>query len=126
MAEFCKDCFLKNCDAYDRMHIILSDEPDFCEECEQVKPVVLKIDTSELYPITDGKTLQKLFEKGLVRGCPCCGKLYTSSDAKAAAKDLVCPQCGAVISEIWTIRPVARIRRKIKNKIRLWLIKHQK
>ena len=124
MAKFCKECFLKDCNAYERTHIVMSSENERCELCGLVKPCVMKVDASELYPIADGNELLKLYKKGLVYGCENCGRLFTQSDAVSAAKNLECPQCNAPITEIWTIRSVARYRRKLKKRIGEWCQKH--
>ncbi|MBA7522994.1 hypothetical protein ES705_15116 [subsurface metagenome] len=44
MAEFCLDCFLKYSPSIPREKIILSKEPDFYEECGEIRPVVMKLE----------------------------------------------------------------------------------
>jgi hypothetical protein len=44
MAEFCKECFVRiNKLYYKGEELVMSDNLDFCEGCEEVKEVVLRI-----------------------------------------------------------------------------------
>lgn len=44
MAEFCLDCWNKIMETNDpKQKFILSREPDFCEECGQWKPVIVRV-----------------------------------------------------------------------------------
>ena len=51
MAELCFECFLDtwNPDAYDRAHIIMSNDNEFCEGCMDCVPYVEAIDQSEKF-----------------------------------------------------------------------------
>ena len=118
---YCKDCYrddtYKNKDAYVRSHMSTSNLNKLCDVCGQLKPVVVKIDASELYPVENGQTILKLYNKGLLRGCPACGTLFTQKDAVVSSQTEKCPKCGCILDYVWTIRPVAHIRRKLKEKI---------
>ena len=47
MAEFCKDCYKTKLDpGVNDSDIVLSSEPAFCEGCNEVKPIVLEVNTS--------------------------------------------------------------------------------
>lgn len=54
MAEFCKECFLKFIwhTPSDGTQIILSEEPDLCEGCGEIKPVVVAVKTEPFCPFT--------------------------------------------------------------------------
>ncbi len=44
MAEFCLECWNKIMDTNDpKEKFILSRRPDFCEECRQWKPVIIRV-----------------------------------------------------------------------------------
>lgn len=45
MAEFCKDCFAKYRGGAEKelRRAVMSGEPDLCEGCGQMKPVVVRI-----------------------------------------------------------------------------------
>ena len=43
MAEFCLDCWNKIMGTDDKKIFILSRKPDFCEECRQWKPVIVRV-----------------------------------------------------------------------------------
>ena len=44
MAEFCLDCWNKIMETNDpKRKFILSRKPDFCEECRQWKPVIIRV-----------------------------------------------------------------------------------
>ncbi len=44
MAEFCKECFIEVCGAdLKKEKIITSKDLDFCENCGEWKPVVVKV-----------------------------------------------------------------------------------
>ena len=45
MAEFCKDCAKKDLGMTDKelKHAVMSDEPELCEGCGEIKPVVVRI-----------------------------------------------------------------------------------
>lgn len=44
MAEFCLDCWNKIMETNDpKQKFILSRKPDFCEECRQWKPVIIRV-----------------------------------------------------------------------------------
>lgn len=49
MAEFCLDCWNKIMETNDpKNKFVLSRKPDFCEECRQWKPVIIRIRTGYL------------------------------------------------------------------------------
>ena len=43
MAAFCLDCWNKIMGTDDKKFFILSRKPDFCEECQQWKPVIVRV-----------------------------------------------------------------------------------
>lgn len=44
MAEFCPDCWNKLMETNDpKKKFVLSRKPDFCEECRQWKPVIIRV-----------------------------------------------------------------------------------
>ena len=44
MAEFCTDCWNKLMETNDpKKKFVLSRKPDFCEECRQWKPVIIRV-----------------------------------------------------------------------------------
>lgn len=44
MAEFCPDCWNKLMENNDpKKKFVLSRKPDFCEECRQWKPVIIRV-----------------------------------------------------------------------------------
>lgn len=43
MAEFCKECFMKMYGDLKGKKIIMSKDEDLCEDCSELKPVVIKI-----------------------------------------------------------------------------------
>lgn len=44
MAEFCLDCWNKIMETKDtKEKFVLSRKPDFCEECQQWKPVIIRV-----------------------------------------------------------------------------------
>ncbi len=44
MAEFCLDCWNKIMETNDpEKKFVLSRKPDFCEECQQWKPVIIRV-----------------------------------------------------------------------------------
>lgn len=50
MAEFCLDCWNKIMETNDpKRKFILSREPDFCEECRQWKPVIIRVKRRYLF-----------------------------------------------------------------------------
>jgi hypothetical protein len=50
MADLCKDCFIEiwRPNAYEREHIIMSEDNDFCESCMDCVPYVDYIDDCDL------------------------------------------------------------------------------
>ena len=53
MAEFCKECFIKNIavpldNTTDEM-LIMSEEVEFCEGCGEIKPIVVTVNSKEFY-----------------------------------------------------------------------------
>ena len=119
MAEFCKDCFVKDIaiDEYEKHNIIFNDTPSICVGCGQYKTVVLKIDRSYLLPIKSEGQVLRAEHKRIIRGCPVCGELYTYVDIKKLFPDQICPHCNQHITELWTSKPVKRTQKKYQRKI---------
>lgn len=44
MAEFCKDCFIGIFHPAPDEQLVMSEDCDFCESCNQYKPYVLYVD----------------------------------------------------------------------------------
>lgn len=55
MAEFCKECFMREIasDGTTEDMLVMSDEPELCEGCGQIKPVVVVV--------MDGKSTYNTF-----------------------------------------------------------------
>lgn len=56
MAEFCRECYVRICGGREDDPLVMSSEPDLCEGCGRVLPVVVRVGRPTLL-----ERLQQLF-----------------------------------------------------------------
>ena len=107
MAELCFECFLDtwNPDAYDRAHIIMSNDNEFCEGCMDCVPYVEAIDQSEkiLTPtINDFRyCVSNLLHSSKQIVCTKCGAVFENDDIAFISEIGECPYCHKAVLSLW-------------------------
>ena len=118
MAELCLSCFLDTWkpNAYDRVHIVMSTDNEFCEGCMDCGPYVDHIDPSEKQAcVTIGDFIDIVScvwktsrigsssqeGRGKKIACVECGNTFEHDDLAFVAETGECPYCHKRVSEIW-------------------------
>lgn len=106
MAEFCLRCFLNllKPNAYECSHIVMSDDNDFCEGCNDYAPYVADIDQSDMKicaTITDFVVVVSHIRREQKVACVECGSTFENDDLAFVAETGECPYCHKQVSEIW-------------------------
>lgn len=106
MAELCLDCFLDTWkpNAYDRAHIVMSNDNEFCEGCMDCVPYVDHIDSSDKKTCVTavdfiGVVSNLSHERKIA--CVECGSIFWHDDLAFVAETGECPYCHKRVSEIW-------------------------
>ena len=107
MAEFCKKCFLEFMfpNAYDRHHIVMSEDNEFCEGCMDCVPYVDYIDSSDLRPVSTVEDFVNVVVPEMKAGhkiaCVECGATFEDDDLAFAHETGECPHCHMAIDFLW-------------------------
>ncbi len=107
MAELCLECFIDTWhpSAYDRAHIVMSNDNEFCEGCMDCVPYVDHIDPSDmaLTPTADDLKRVYLREKraGGQIACVECGATLENDDFAFVYETGKCPYCHSAIDRVW-------------------------
>lgn len=107
MAELCLDCFLEvwRPNAYDRAHIVMSNDNEFCESCFDCVPYVHHIAPSDARLIKTADDFLQIASEALILGrkiaCVECGCVFENDDLAFVAEAGECPYCHKQTSKIW-------------------------
>lgn len=106
MAEFCLNCFLDICkpNAYDRTHIVISNDNEFCEGCMDCVPYVDHIDSSDKKACAtagDFIGIVSHLRHEQKAACVDCGNTFGHDDVALVAETGECPYCHMRVAEIW-------------------------
>lgn len=108
MAEFCRECFIAvwRPNAYDRHHIVMSDDDCLCECCMDYGPYVDRIDTSELRevrsPVEFALACSQELSAGNKVACVECGAEFEHDGLAFVHETGECPYCHQPVQYIWT------------------------
>lgn len=106
MAELCIKCFIETWhpNAYDRAHIVMSDDNEFCEGCFDCVPYVDHIDPSDkkiCVTVADFVDIVSCTWREQKIACTECGGTFEHDDLAFVAETGECPYCHKRVSEIW-------------------------
>ena len=107
MAELCLKCFLEtwNPNAYDRAHIVMSNDNEFCEGCMDCAPYVDHIDQSDLRltsMISDFvQVVAPEINAGHKIACAECGTVFEDDDLAFVYELGECSYCHTQVNKIW-------------------------
>lgn len=107
MAELCLKCFIETWhpNAYDRSHIIMSNDNEFCEGCWDCVPYVDHIDPSDLRLATTVEDFVRIVVPEMKAGrkvaCVECGAIFEEDDLAFVHETGECPYCHARVSQLW-------------------------
>lgn len=107
MSELCLKCFLETWhpNAYDRTHVVMSDDNEFCEGCWDCVPYVDHIDPSDLQLIpTVGDFVRVVaheMKAGRKVACVECGADFEKDDLVFIHETGKCPYCRLRVSQLW-------------------------
>lgn len=112
MAELCKDCFIEiwRPNAYEREHIVMSEDNDFCESCMDCVPYVDRIDHCDMVYIPNAKTFaqsvlahRKLNSSSKFACCEC-GAEFDDDDLAFTHETGLCQCCHKKFENLWVKR----------------------
>jgi hypothetical protein len=107
MAEFCRKCFIETFypNAYEREHIVMSEDNDFCEGCMDHVPYVDYIDLSDSQPISTVEDFVRVVvpevEAGHKIACVECGAVFEDDDLAFTHETGCCQYCYKEIKALW-------------------------
>lgn len=107
MAELCRKCFIETWhpNAYDRHHILMSEENEFCEGCMDCVPYVSSIDPSEFYRTSTvddfANVIVAAAKAGRKVACVECGIDFEDDDLAFVYETGECPYCHNSIEALW-------------------------
>lgn len=107
MAELCLKCFLETCNpsAYDRAHIVMSNDNEFCEGCMNCVPYVDYIDPSDLRltpTVSDFiRVVVPETKAGRKVACVECGSVFEDDDLAFVHETGECPYCHTQVRALW-------------------------
>lgn len=107
MSELCKKCFLEtwHTNAYDREHIVMSEDNEFCEGCMDCVPYVDYIDSSDSRPVSTVDDFDRVVVPALRAGhkiaCVECGAVFEDDDLAFAHETGHCQYCHKEIEAVW-------------------------
>lgn len=105
MAELCRKCFIETWfpNSYDRQHIVMSDDNEFCECCCDCVPYVDHIDMSDCRhtPTVEDFVRVITSEVGHKFACVECGATFENDDLAFVHETGECPYCHIRVEEIW-------------------------
>ena len=106
MAELCLSSFLDTLkpNAYDRAHIVMSTDNEFCEGCMDCGPYVDYIDPSEeqvCATVGDFIDAVSCVWNRKKIACVECGNVFEHDDLAFVAETGKCPYCHKRVSKIW-------------------------
>lgn len=108
MAELCKQCFIATWhpNAYDRAHIVMSDDYEHCEGCCDCVQYVKHIDPSDFHIIGSFEDLvcvvMSAREGKKKIACVECGSDYENDDLAFIHETGECPYCHNGMYALWT------------------------
>lgn len=103
----CLKCFLNtwNLNAYDRAHIVMSKDNEFCEGCMNCGPYVDHIDRSDrrLTPtvLDFVRVVVPETKAGRKVACMECGSIFEDDDLAFVHETGECPYCHAQVRALW-------------------------
>lgn len=107
MAELCLKCFLDTWspNAYDRAHIVMSNDNEFCEGCMNCGPYIDHIDQSNrrLTPTVSDfvRVVAPEIKAGRKVACMECGAIFEDDDLAFVHETGECPYCHARVRALW-------------------------
>lgn len=107
MAELCLKCFLETWhpNAYDRTHIVMSDDNEFCEGCMDCVPYVDHIDQSDLCltPTIEDfvRVVTPEIKAGRKFACVECGTILEDDSLAFIHEVGECPYCHTQVRALW-------------------------
>jgi len=107
MAELCLKCFLETFrpNAYDRAHIVMSDDNEFCEGCLDCVPYVDHIGMGDHHSTPTLEDFVRVVVPEMKAGhkiaCAECGTDLGEDDLAFAHETGECPYCHAPMHGIW-------------------------
>lgn len=107
MAELCLKCFIKTWhpNAYDRTHIVMSSDNEFCEGCMDCVPYVDHIDPSDLRltPTVEDfvQVVTSEVKDGHKFACVECGAVFEDDDLAFVHEVGECPYCHKQVMALW-------------------------
>lgn len=110
MAELCKKCFIKTWhpNAYDKAHIVMSEDNEFCEGCMDCVPYVDHIDPSDLLYTSTLADFIRVVVPEMKRGhrlaCVECGLTYNKDDLAFVHETGECPYCHKPTNNLWVMK----------------------
>ena len=102
MAELCLKCFLEvwRPNAYDRAHVVMSCDNDFCEGCNTIGEYVDYIDPVDLISVKTASVSLRMGRK-LSLACVECGEPIDSIELKQFGEVTACSHCQKRDTFLW-------------------------
>lgn len=107
MSELCLQCFLDTWkpNAYDREHIIMSRDNEFCEGCMDCIPYVECVDISDKIPTPTEDVFRScashILQSHKKIACVECGAIFVDDDLAFISETGECPYCHKEVLSLW-------------------------